>query len=98
MLEKRVIIDAETGIPVLEVKTNSYTIKRRPLNEEELAAYAKRQKDAISAEAPVVEEKEEAAPAAPPAPAEETAEEAPKPKAKATRKRAKPDVGAPKTD
>jgi hypothetical protein len=55
MLEKRILIN-EAGDPIMEIKTDSYTVVRRALNEEELVAFNAQQKETLPNEADVVTE------------------------------------------
>ena len=85
--EKKILIDEEG--PFLETKTNDYTVYRRRLDEDELAAFKARQKENISTVIAEAEEEgsPEAPPILPPADSEETKEEAPK---RTTRKKRSP--------
>lgn len=62
MLEKRILIN-EDGNPVMEIKTNSHTVVRRGLTEDEQKAFDASLQKEPSAE---VENKKEGAPTLPP--------------------------------
>lgn len=92
MLEKRILIN-EDGIPMMEIKTNSYTVVRRPLNAGEQADFDAGQKEGLSAEVEV--KTEGGASKAPPVVSPPLAETAPKTKVKTKAKHKSKPLGAP---
>lgn len=103
-LEKRIVIRAEDGAVIEEIKIGSYAVKRRRLTGERLEAFLARQKEGLSGEvyreagapAPAPVSPPAAEPEAPELPAEAPAPPTKKPAPKrAPKRKTKAEVGGP---